>query len=314
MRFTLRYPMQPGCDPRLFEPAALARVAGAAEAAGFSAIAFTEHPAPSAKWLASGGHQTLDPLTALAFVAGVTARIRLMTYLLVLPYRNPLLLAKQVATADILSGGRLTLATGTGYLRSEYAALGADFEERNDLFDECVAVLTTAWTAPVFSFAGRHFNALAQSLQPAPVQLPHPPLWVGGNSLRARNRAARFGQGWSPLIMSADKARTTRTPALTSPRDLAAAIDDVRQRARDAGRDAGALDIQAEWDAIDDIASGYPAVADAAGRLADAGATWAVFEPPGKGVAHTLDVIRAFGANVIAAGYQKGQQRAGISG
>jgi probable F420-dependent oxidoreductase len=299
VKFTLRYPMQADADPRLFEPDTLAGVARAAEAAGFAAIAFTEHPAPSAKWLANGGHQSLDPLAALAFVAGVTSTIRLMTYLLVLPYRNPLLLAKQVATADVLSGGRLTIAAGTGYLRSEFAALGVDFDERNELFDECAEVLTTAWTEPACRFTGRHFTALAQSLRPAPVQLPHPPLWIGGNSAAARRRAARFGQGWTPLIMDGEKSKTTRTPALTSPAELARAIADVRSRARDAGRDGGELDIQAQWAAIDDLAAGFPAIADAAGQLTAAGANWTVFEPPGNNAERALDAVRAFGESVI---------------
>lgn len=285
-------------DPRLSEPGTIAGVARVAETAGFAAIAFTEHPAPSAKWLATGGHQSFDPLAALSFVAGVTSRIRLMTYLLVLPYRNPLLLAKQVATADALSGGRLTIAAGTGYLRSEYAALGVDFDERNELFDECAEVLTTAWTEPAFRFNGRHFTALAQALSPPPVQLPHPPLWIGGNSAAARRRAACFGQGWVPLLMDAGKSRTTRTPALTSPAELAIAIADVRGRARDAGRD-GALEIQADWAAIDDLTSGYPAIVDAAGQLAEAGANWTVFEPPGDDAERALDAVQAFGDAVI---------------
>lgn len=300
MKFTMRYPMQASCDPRLFEPDVLARVALAAEAAGFGAIAFTEHPAPSAKWLENGGHLSFDPLTSLAFVAGVTSAIRLMTYLLVLPYRNPLLLAKQIATADVLSGGRLTIAAGTGYLRSEYAALGVEFDERNDLFDECAEVLTTAWTQPSYRFSGRHFTALAQALRPAPVQLPHPPLWIGGNSAAARARAARFGQGWTPLIMDEQQAQTTRTPPLTSVRELAAAIGDVRGRAAEAARDGAGLDVQVQWAAIDDIGAGYQAIADAAWQLAGAGATWTVFEPPGDDLERTLDVVRAFGAEVIA--------------
>jgi probable F420-dependent oxidoreductase len=300
VKFTMRYPMQTGCDPRLFEPGSLARVALAAEAAGFGAIAFTEHPAPSAKWLSNGGHLSFDPLTSLAFVAGVTHAIRLMTYLLVLPYRNPLLLAKQIATLDVLSGGRLTIAAGTGYLRSEYAALGVEFDERNDLFDECAEVLTTAWTQPSYRFSGRHFTALDQALRPAPAQLPHPPLWIGGNSSAARARAARFGQGWTPLIMDEQRAQTTRTPPLTSVRELATAIGDVRRRAAEAARDGAGLDVQVQWAAIDDIAAGYESIADAAWRLAEAGATWAVFEPPGDDLEHTLDVVRVFGAEVIA--------------
>lgn len=302
MKFTLRYPMQAGCDSRLLQPRTMASLAAAAEDAGFGAIAFTEHPAPSAKWMATGGHASLDPLTALAFVAAATSRIRLMTYLLVLPYRNPLLLAKQIATTDVLSGGRLTVAAGTGYLRSEYAALGVGFAERNDLFDEALEVLTMAWAEPEYRYSGRGFTALGQALRPAPVQLPHPPLWIGGNSAAARRRAARAGQGWTPLIMGEEKSRTTRTPAITSPAALAAAIGDVRQQACDAGRDGAALDIQVQWSAINDVGAGHERIADASGQLAEAGATWAVFEPPGDDANHAIEIIREFGAGVIAAG------------
>src|SRR5712691_5128289 len=118
MRFTVEYPIG---SPEFLEPGTISRLAAAFEAAGVDAIAFTEHPAPSAKWLGDGGHLTLDPLTALAFCAATTTRLRLMTHLLVLAYRNPLLAAKQIATTDILSGGRLIVGVGGGYLRSEFA-------------------------------------------------------------------------------------------------------------------------------------------------------------------------------------------------
>jgi alkanesulfonate monooxygenase SsuD/methylene tetrahydromethanopterin reductase-like flavin-dependent oxidoreductase (luciferase family) len=152
VRFTLRYPMDRGIGRQLLTPDSVVRIARAAEQAGFGSIALTEHPAPSAKWLAAGGHESFDPLSALAFVAGVTERIRLLTYLLVLPYRNPLLAAKQAATVDVLSGGRLTLGVGTGYLRSEFVALGADFAERNELFDEAIEVMTGVWRTPAFHY------------------------------------------------------------------------------------------------------------------------------------------------------------------
>src|SRR5882757_2497989 len=299
MRFTLRYPMPHGGDERLLTPETIALVARAAEDSGFDGIAFTEHPAPSAKWLEGGGHESLDPLTALAFVAGVTERIRLLTYLLVLPYRNPLLAAKQAATVDRLSAGRLTMAIGTGYLRSEFAALGVDFDERNELFDEAVEVLVGAWRTPAFSFEGRHFSAVAQTQRPEPVQQPHPPLWVGGNSRRSRRRAARFGQGWTPLLIDEDMSRTTRTPPLSSPAVLADAIGDLRELTAEAGRDPSALDVQVEWSRLDDVDAGLPSILDAVGQLAEAGATWVVFEPPGHDVDATLDVVRSYGELVI---------------
>ena len=111
-------------NPELVTPEAVVRFARAAEAAGFAGIAFTDHPAPSDKWLKAGGHDALDPFTALAFIAGVTKEIRLIPHIVVLPYRNPFVVAKTTATLDILSGGRFVLSVASGYLRSEYRALG----------------------------------------------------------------------------------------------------------------------------------------------------------------------------------------------
>ncbi len=130
------------------EPAAIVATARAAERAGFSMLGYTDHPAPSRKWLEGGGHSTFDPFAGLCFLAAVTERVGLMTYLAVLPYRNPLLLAKSVATVDRLSGGRFTMVAGTGYLRSEFSALGRSFENRNELFDEAVDVIRNVYRDP----------------------------------------------------------------------------------------------------------------------------------------------------------------------
>ena len=107
-------------------------------------FALTEHPIPGANWLAHGGHQTLDPFVGLAFAAAVTERIRLLTHLSVVPYRNPFLLAKSAATLDRCSKGRFILGIGTGYHKTEFFALGVDFDERNALFDEALEVLPTS--------------------------------------------------------------------------------------------------------------------------------------------------------------------------
>src|SRR6195952_5520352 len=105
-------------------------VAKALEAAGWDGIAFTEHPAPGYRWLAEGGgHQTLDPFVALGAAAAVTERVKLLTYLSVAPYRNPLLLAKAAASVDMISNGRFILGLGTGYLKTEFFALGVAFNE-----------------------------------------------------------------------------------------------------------------------------------------------------------------------------------------
>jgi probable F420-dependent oxidoreductase len=177
----------------------VAAVARAAEAAGFDGVYSTEHPFPDDEWLASGGHQALDPFVGLSFAAAATTRLRVLTNLCVLPYRNPFLAARAAASLDVLSGGRLDLGVGAGYLEGEFRALGADFEHRNDRFDEAIAAITAAWSGASVRFVGDGFEARGNTMRPAPVQRPRPPVWVGGNSSRALRRAARFGDGWLPL-------------------------------------------------------------------------------------------------------------------
>lgn len=206
MKFTVDYPIVvAGYDPALVTAAGMTRVAQAVEEGGYDAISFSEHPAPSAKWLNAGGHESLDQTSALAFCAAVTSRVRLMTYLLVLPYHNPFLTAKALSTVDLLSGGRLTVVAGTGYLRSEFLALNVDMNLRNELFDESLEVLRGVWTEVPFAYAGKHFTARGVASLPGPAQRGGPPVLIGGNSAVARGRAAR-NQGWSPLMVSPEVA------------------------------------------------------------------------------------------------------------
>ncbi|GAB2983310.1 LLM class F420-dependent oxidoreductase [Amycolatopsis acidiphila] len=309
MRFTLEYPIErTGYAPEFRLPENLARVVRAAEEAGFGAICFSEHPAPSTKWLAAGGHHTFDPLAALSFCAGVTSRIRLMTNLLVLPYRNPLLTAKTLSTVDVLSGGRLTVVAGSGYLRSEFAALGVDFAERNELFDEAVEVLAKAWTGEPVRFEGRHFRALDQQLRPPPVQAGLP-LWIGGNSKAARRRVVAHGQGWSPLFAQGVDAKTVRTSPIETVEQLASAIDELRGELHEAGRSPDSVDVQTEAP-VPAVAGGDPEAAahlDELAKLASAGVTWALVRLPADGVDSALDAIGHYGEDFIRA--SEGERR-----
>ena len=106
-------------------------MAAAAEAAGFHGFGFTDHPAPTERWLQAGGHDALDPFVAMGFAAARTTTVRLIPNVVVLPYRNPFVVAKSGATLDLLSEGRFTLAVGVGYLKREFAALGVEFDERS---------------------------------------------------------------------------------------------------------------------------------------------------------------------------------------
>jgi probable F420-dependent oxidoreductase len=304
MKFTASYPLAGGDAAAEFASGeTVAAFARAAEAAGFDAISFTEHPAPSEKWLYAGGHESFDPLSALAFCAAVTERLRLITHLLVLPYRNPLLAAKQIATVDVLSAGRVTVGAGAGYLRSEFAALGVDFDERNELFDEAITAMRGIWSTDGFAFTGRHFVAQGQVGRPRPVQQSGPPIWIGGNSRRARQRAVDLGDGWMPFFAPPTVARSTRTPALSTVDELRAGTADLQSLAQAAGRDPADLDVMV--DAVGAAAVFTSGSADehltTLTELEAAGVTWVVVGVHGDDVGHALDDLAAYGERVLAA-------------
>jgi probable F420-dependent oxidoreductase len=300
MKFTLQYPIAHArYTPALLAADGMRKVVVAAEGAGFDSIAFTEHPAPSQKWMAGGGHESFDPLTALALCAGVTDTILLQTYLLVLPYRNPFLAAKQAATLDLISGGRLILSVGSGYLRSEFLALGVEFEERNALFDEALEVLRRSWSADDVVYEGLHFTALGQTQRPRPPE-PGPTIWIGGNGKVARQRAARHGSGWTPLLLAPEMAKTTRTAPLRTPEDLARAVEDMRELASAEGRDGDQLDVQVEWRESSSVTANPDRILGRVEELTHAGATFMVVDPPGADLKHTIELIAAYGESVIA--------------
>lgn len=294
MKFSLELPVG-GDAPQSFMSTELAQ---AAERAGFALLGYTDHPAPSAKWLGAGGHPTFDPFAALAFVAAVTSEIRLMTHLVVLGYRNPMLLAKSIATVDCLSDGRFTLVAGTGYLRSEFAALGRPFDERNDLFDETMHVLRSVFVDEAFVYEGRDFAAHGVKHDPPPVQLPHPPIWIGGSSRASRQRVARFGTGWSPLYVNEMAARTVRTAPLATDDDLVRALADLRELLEAEGRDPAGVSVQ--LDGIATMSGPADAMVARAAELEVLGVTHLVVRPPAGPVALAAEAIERFGSDVIA--------------
>ena len=296
MKFTVDYPIvSAGYDPALVGAEGMTRVARAVEACGYGAIAFTEHPAPSYKWLKAGGHESLDQTSALAFCAAVTTRVRLMTYLLVLPYHNPFLAAKALSTVDLLSGGRLTVVAGTGYLRSEFLALNVDMNARNELFDESLEVMRGVWSEVPFTYAGRHFTARGVVSLPGPAQRGGPPVLVGGNSAVSRSRAVR-NQGWSPLMVSPEVARTSRTPGISTVAELAAKIKAVRDAAAQLNGGAAAMTIQVHTPQAGFIQRPVSVEEhrDHLGQLADAGVDLFVVRPPGDSVDHTIEALNSY--------------------
>jgi probable F420-dependent oxidoreductase len=239
MRFSVQLPTDRVEEHEDFCTAeAIAENAALAERVGFDACYVTEHPFPPDSWLASGGHHALDPFVSLSIAAGATDRIRLHTNILVLAYRNPFLSAKAIASLDVVSGGRVIVGTGAGYLAPEFAALGAGFEDRNDRSDEALIAMKLAWSGESVEMKGLGFEAAGNTMAPRPHQQPHPPIWVGGNSPRAIRRAVDHGDGWSPFPLPAVGVGRTRTSAIESIEDLARGIDAMRDYAARQGREA----------------------------------------------------------------------------
>lgn len=224
MRYSVQLPTHRIDAPKEFLSAeALGEMAQVAEAAGFDACFVTDHPFPGDKWLAAGGHHSLDPFVALSFAAAATTKIRIQTHILVAPYRNAFITAKAAASLDVLSNGRLILGMAAGYLKSEFKALGADFEGRNEATDEVIRAIRCAWNETGVEFEGRDFSVRGNTMLPRPTQQPGPPIWVGGNSRRAIRRAVELADGWVPFPNPQSHASYQRTAALET-------VDDLRER------------------------------------------------------------------------------------
>jgi len=300
IRFFYHYPETHGADGDMLDAGSLRDVAATAERSGFAGFSLTEHPVPGARWLAAGGHQSLDPLVALGYVAGATERLRLLTHLVVAPYRNPFLLAKAAATVDKLSGGRLILGLGAGYQKSEFYALGVDMTERNALFDEALDVLPLHWSGEPFSYHGLHFDARDVIARPRPVQNPIP-IWIGGNSKLSRRRVAQRAQGWMPMSGPPQLSATARTVEISSLAQLAEMIADMRSAAEAAGRTD---DIEVLY-SYQDRSIESPRVEpdrhrEAFAEIEKAGVTSLIISSATHVPAATLEFVEAFGQTYLS--------------
>jgi probable F420-dependent oxidoreductase len=302
MKFSVTYPMVTHpCSPEFTTREAVGRFARTAEASGFDGVGFTDHPAPTQRWLSGGGHDALDPFVALTFCAAVTERIRLIPNIVVLPYRHPLIVAKMVSTIEMLSEGRFTLAVATGYLRGEYRGLGIDFEQRNALFDQAIEVLRGIWTQDDFSFEGMGIDARGLTANPKPRAAP--PIWIGGNSRLSRRRVARYGDGWTPFPAPRTLSATAKTPPLETVEDLSAMLDELWVYVDEAGRARSEIDVAFSTPAGGRLGEGFDADAhlEALDELASLGVTWAGVSVPGGSLAESLEGLERYGASVIAA-------------
>jgi probable F420-dependent oxidoreductase len=299
MKITLRIPIDVD-DPVEFQNGAAVRImAQAVEKAGMDACYITDHPAPTATWRLSGGHDALDPFAGLAFVAAATTRLRLQTNLVVLPYRNPFIMAKSAATLDVLSDGRLIMGVGVGYLRGEYDALGVDFESRGAAMDDALEAMKAAWTEERVNREGRGYTAVDILPRPRPTQQPHPPIWGGGNSDRAIRRAAEHCDGWMPFFAAAAMSKRAGTAELTSLEGLKIKIDHLRGHLERVGR-TRPFDISLGPQG--GLKGRTPADIDRyvneVGKLAELGVTWTGCDVPHPSRAAFLEGVAWLGEEV----------------
>ncbi len=228
-------------------------LAPAVEERGFESLWVPEHlhipvdrmPYPLAEdgVLPEPYKRTYDPFVSLAMAAAVTRELKLGTGVCLVSERDPILLAKEVASLDRLSGGRFLFGIGAGWLRQEMEALGTAYETRWKLTEERVAALKLAWTEDEVSYSGEFVNIPPTLIYPKPVQRPHPPIYIGAASRWARRRVAAWADGWLPNV--------------SDPRFLERGIADIRARAEQAGRDPGSICVSvfgADSEALDEYA------------------------------------------------------------
>jgi probable F420-dependent oxidoreductase len=227
-------------------PEAIGTLVARGEALGFASVMIADHivfPTRvdstypyTADGRFPGQGDALEQLALMAFVAARTSRLRLVSSVMILPYRNPVFTAKALATIDVLSHGRVTVGAGVGWLREEFEALDApDFGRRGSVSDEYLRIFKALWTTSPASFAGEFYCFSDVQCLPLPVQKPHPPIWIGGHSRAALRRAARFGDGWHPV--GANPAVPLR------PEELRASLDELARLTEAQGRDPRTLTI-----------------------------------------------------------------------
>src|SRR5215472_16002089 len=222
------------------------QVAQAAERAGFAFLSVNDHLVvpgnlgsaypytQGGAWAAAEHGHCFDQLATLAFLAGCTSRLRLLTSVMVVPHRQPIATAKMLATIDVLSGGRLILGVGAGWMREEFALLGAPFAERGAVTDEYLEAFKALWTQARPAYAGKHVKFADLIFEPKPMQKPHPPIWVGGESLAALKRTVRLGDAWYT-------GNNSQTKSLDTSARLGTAIAGLRDMAEAAGRDPASI-------------------------------------------------------------------------
>jgi probable F420-dependent oxidoreductase len=228
-------------------PQNLARLAHQGEELGFAIISVSDHIIipkaiastypynESGTFAGSPTGECLEQLSLLSFLVGVTSSAKLLTSVMVLPHRPPVLTAKMLATIDVLSNGRLIVGCGVGWMREEFEAIGAPaYDERGTVGDEYIRAFKELWTSDNPTFEGKYCRFANVAFAPKPLQKPHPPIWTGGESPVALRRAGRLANAWYPI------GSNPRFPVAT-PEQFADYATTVKHHALESGRDPSAL-------------------------------------------------------------------------
>ncbi len=302
MKFSMQLPAMVVEPAGEFQTAlAVREVVTTMETYGVDACWVTDHPAPAADWLRDArGHDAIDPFVALSIAAAYTTRLQLHVNLLVLPYRNPFLTAKAVASLEVMSGSRTILGVGSGYLESEFAALGVDFRKRGALTDEALETMMLAWSGEDVVKQGINFDARGNLARPFPPRTPT--IWIGGVADKSLERVVKWGKGWLPIFGPSDPGEFRKAQKLLG------SLGDLRTRVNQLGE---MLEVAGRTDPVDVCvnlpigisaanASEAERVLEAVQNCRDAGATWVFAGLPHPSRGALLDNISWFGEEVIA--------------
>jgi probable F420-dependent oxidoreductase len=243
MKFGMIIPNNWGLE----DPQDVVRVATRAEELGFDSVWVNHHVFNVGYVLDRlGSRPYYDALAVLGYVAALTSRVRLGTSVLVLPYLNPMVLAKTLATLDVMSGGRVTVGVGVGALKAESDALGSGFTTRGAYANESISVMKALWTQEDPTFDGRFHRFSKVKFSPKPLQKPHLPIWIGGWADAALRRVVALGDGWHPNGRSLEELRSR--------------VEQLRSMMSRAGRSMSeiALSVREEMDVLETVVTEPP--------------------------------------------------------
>ncbi len=264
-------------------PEVAVRVAQAAEAAGFESLWTAEHvvlPDPQAPPSPLPPQvPILDPAVSLAYLAAHTERVRLGTGIIILPQRNPLVLAKELASVDVVSRGRLIFGIGIGYLKAEFDALGIPFEDKGARAMDYLAAMRAIWAEEKPAYEGRFVRFAGVQAYPRPVQRPHPPVVIGGHSQPAFRRAVEHASGWYGFALDLE--------------DTARCVRGLEEAARAAGRPGGLQGFEVS------VTPRIPLDADVVRRFADLGVHRLIPMSMGGGEAELLALVEKVGSTLV---------------